>query len=212
MPILVPPGSNNTSGYTEATVVVPNNGVGSALVWRRTSDNALLLVSDTNALPVSIKSSVAIATTVAGTVVTSETARANTEKTIFASAARTTTQTSSTQSNLYCRGLQLFLDITATPNNAETLTVSILSLDPIGGTDIRALTTFPATPAASTLGAAPAAGSREFVYILYPGAVESVATTNLEVQGIPAPRSYQVRVTHSSAGSWTYALAATELI
>jgi hypothetical protein len=84
------------------------------------------------------------------------------------------------------------------------LTVSIEWVDPVSAA-VKALTAFPAITA-STLGASPAAGVREFVYELYPGAVETAAVANHEVQGGSLPRTLHPKVTHSSTGSWTYSL------
>jgi hypothetical protein len=130
--------------------------------------------------------------------------RGNTEGTVLASAARTATPTIANITNYNARGIRLFLNVTATPNNAETLTVSIEWVDPVSAA-VKALTAFPAITA-TTLGAAPAAGSRELVFELYPGAVETAAVANHEVQGGSLPRTLHPKVTHSATGSWTYSL------
>jgi hypothetical protein len=95
--------------------------------------------------------------------------RNNTEGTVLASASRAATPTISNITNYNARGIRLFLNITVTPNNAETLTVSIEWVDPVSAA-VKAVTAFPAITA-SSLGASPAAGVREFVYELYPGAL-----------------------------------------
>jgi hypothetical protein len=130
--------------------------------------------------------------------------RNNVEGPVLASAARTATPSVSNIANYNAAGVRLFLNVTATPNNAETLTVAIEWVDPVSAA-VKALTAFPAITA-SSLGASPAAGVREFVYELYPGSVETVAVANHEVQGGSLPRTLHPKVTHSSTGSWTYSL------
>jgi hypothetical protein len=130
--------------------------------------------------------------------------RGNIEGTVLASAARTATPSIANITNYNARGVRLFLNVTATPNNAETLTVAVEWVDPVSAA-VKALTAFPAITA-TTLGASPAAGVREFVYELYPGSVETVAVANHEVQGGSLPRTLHPKVTHSSTGSWTYSL------
>lgn len=132
----------------------------------------------------------------------------NTTLTLLSSAARTATATPVSQTNTYGSGVLLFLNITATPNNAETLTPSIEWIDPVTGTAVFTLKGFTAITA-STLGASPSAGSREFMFCLYPGAVDASATDRAEVVSGPLPRIWQARVTHSAGGSWTYSLGAS---
>jgi hypothetical protein len=123
--------------------------------------------------------------------------------TLLSSAARTATNTTAIQTDREHRGVRLFLNVTANPGGAETLTVSLNMVDPItggaAGGVTRAITAWPATTAAT---------SATYVYELYPGAVETAATANHEVQGGTLPIFYSVTVTHSASGSWTYALAA----
>jgi hypothetical protein len=133
-----------------------------------------------------------------------ERARSNIEGTVLASAARAASPSISNITNNNARGIRLFLNVTATPNNAETLTVAIEWVDPVSAA-VKALTAFPAITA-SVLGASPAAGVREFVFELYPGAIETAAVANHEVQGGSLPRTLHPKVTHSSTGSWTYSL------
>lgn len=101
------------------------------------------------------------------------------------------------------RGLMLILDVTATPNNTETLT-PVLQVYDLASKKYQAVTTFAALTA-SALGAAPTTAT--FIYTLYPGAVETAATNNHEVQGLPIPNFWRAQIVHSAAGSWTYSLS-----
>lgn len=134
--------------------------------------------------------------------------RGNTETTLLSSSARTSTTATSDQTNYNARGVQLTLDITATPNNAETLTVELQVKDPVSAkyTTITAFTAL----VASALGASPTTAT--YVYTVYPGAVETAAVAQHEVQGLPVPRTWRARVVHSSTGSWTYSLAGSEIL
>ncbi len=116
------------------------------------------------------------------------------EGTLLASAARTASKTSDAQVNTTSRGVGLFLDVTANPGGAETLTVKIEWVDPVSG-KVRAITAFSAIPAAT---------NATYLYTLYPGALSSV--TNQEVQQGALPKGWRVTVTHSSTGEWTYSL------
>lgn len=122
---------------------------------------------------------------------------------VYPSAARTATPAGIPQSNHSARGVVLILDITATPNNAETLTPSIQAIDEISGKAVT-LTAFTALTA-SALGAAPTTAT--FAYTLDPAGAETAAVANHEVQSLGLPLRWQPRVTHSSTGSWTYSLS-----
>ncbi len=58
--------------------------------------------------------------------------------------------------------------------------------------------TYVAFPALTTSGC--------YQYVVYPGAVETQAVANYEVQGTPLQRTWRVNVVHSGGGSWTYSL------
>lgn len=63
-------------------------------------------------------------------------ADANHEVTVFGSAARTVTTNSQDQENSACRGVRLYLDVTAASGAAPTLDVKIQTRDHISGTYI----------------------------------------------------------------------------
>ena len=123
--------------------------------------------------------------------------RNNTAITALTSAARTATTSSGTLVNYNAPGAMIFLNITANPGGAETLTLSVEVLGPIsaGWTPITAFS------------AEAAATNDEFLYTIYPGASETTAVALHYVQALALPRSFRVTVTHSAAGSWTYSVA-----
>lgn len=123
--------------------------------------------------------------------------------TLLASAARTAS-TQSADQDVQTRnpvGVRLFLDVTANPGAAETLTVQIEMKDPVSN-KYRAVTAFPAIAAAT---------NATYIYELYPSVIETTATANHEVQGGTIPRVWRANVTHSAGGSWTYSIGYSEL-
>lgn len=126
---------------------------------------------------------------------------------ILASSASTATRTSADQVNDAGAGVLLTLDVTTTPNNSETATVSIQAKDIASGKYVT-LTAFTALTA-SNLGASPTTAT--YAYTLRPGAAETSAVGNHEVQALGLPRNWRAVVTHSSSSSWTYTLTASGL-
>ncbi len=126
--------------------------------------------------------------------------RNNTDLVLLASAARTAATPTPDQINYNGRGVVLLLNVTANPGGAETLTVSIEAK--IGGV-YRTMTAFPATAAAA---------NATYLYLLYPGIVETVAVANLEPQALVLPRGWRGVVTPSASGSWTYQLDGSLLL
>lgn len=126
---------------------------------------------------------------------------------LLPSAARTATTPSGVQTRHRNAGagVVLVLDVTATPNNAETLTLALQVNDPASNKYVT-ITTFTALTA-SALGAAPT--TETYVYSVYPGGLETAATAKHEVQGLAVPEQWRALVTHSAGGSWTYSLSAS---
>ena len=62
-----------------------------------------------------------------------QTADVNSEATLFASAARTSTTNGTDQTNRYARGVRLLLDITVASGTSPTLVVKVQSKDPVSG-------------------------------------------------------------------------------
>lgn len=119
-------------------------------------------------------------------------------ETLLASAARIASTDGPDQTNNRASGVYLFLDVTANPGGAETLTVAIQIKDKPSG-KYRTLTSFPNAAAAT---------NATYIYCLRVGAAETVAIANVEVQSLPLPALWRAIVTHSASGSWTYSLAA----
>lgn len=126
--------------------------------------------------------------------------------TLLASAERTETTNSDVQRTPGDqRGAMLILDITSAPATEETLTLSIQVRDPATGKFVT-LTSFGVTAKGSELESGATLG-----FTLYPGALETAAVSDHEVQGLPLPSSWRVVVTHSGEGKWTYSLGASAL-
>lgn len=124
--------------------------------------------------------------------------RNNISGTLLASAARTATTNSSTQTNYNAKGVLVTLYISTPTGNAETLQVVVRAHDPVSGGNSNPVAVFTAIA-----GTAPAGYYRFYVY---PGASETIANTNVEVQALPLPRTWSISVNHSAASSWTYSV------
>lgn len=96
------------------------------------------------------------------------------------------------------RGVRLYLNVTANPGGAETLTLQVQAKDPASDTWVN-VTKFTAEPAAA---------NALYQYEVYPGAVDTGTIDNYQIQGGSLPRVWRARVTHSASGSWTYSLGA----
>lgn len=110
-----------------------------------------------------------------------ENQRSNTESSVFASAARTATVSSATQTNTNARGLLLTVAVTAVTGVTPTMTTQLLTV--IGGSTV-------ALTAATT--ALTAAGTQTI--LLYPGA-GAAANGVTQATSYPLPRSWVVRHT-----------------
>lgn len=120
--------------------------------------------------------------------------RGNVEGTLLASAARTANTTSPTQANYNARGAIFWLDVTANPGGAETLTLFPREINPVTGVPGSAFTSVAAVAATNGL----------YVLEMYPGVVNG--GTNPKSSSYVLPRTWAVTVTHSGAGSWTYSV------
>jgi hypothetical protein len=131
-------------------------------------------------------------------------AQLNTGGTLLTSAARTATTQSPDQDNSNGQAVVLYLDITASPNNAETLTVSIQGKDPVSGKygQIVAFTAL----AGTTVGANPTTAT--YLYTLDPEIATAALANQREVKQGRLPRGWRAQVAHSAGGSWTYSLGA----
>jgi hypothetical protein len=121
--------------------------------------------------------------------------RNNLQFSLLASAVRNASTQTATQTNYNARGVMLFLHVTANAAT-ETLQVSV-------GQDIAT------SPSNIANFSALAAANGVCCYVVYPGAVETIAVASslgMEVQALPLPRNWYVFITHSAGGNWQYSL------
>lgn len=141
--------------------------------------------------------------------------RGNTQGSLLASAARTSTTSSPIQTNYNARGLIVHFNVTTVPGG-ENLTPRLFYVDPVSGGSVSAWVG--ATVTTSGLSQ----------YLFYPGSgfssivnvtgVSDAPSTYTETQTptnptgfsavlpIPVPRTFFVQIQHSAAGSWTYSV------
>ena len=113
---------------------------------------------------------------------------------ILPSAARTATVTSIEFENIANRGLMLLIDVTAAAAGPPSVVASIRAYDYLTAKN------FPV----ATFTAFTAVG--QYVKMLYPAAVKTIAEANLEIQGLPFPAIYVVRLAHADTVSMTYSV------
>jgi hypothetical protein len=121
--------------------------------------------------------------------------RNNTERSIMASAARTTSAFTGTLTNYNGKGLSLNIDVTAKVG-ATTLTVNLQWYDSVASAWVTL---------ASVAGIAAAVGSRYQVVFL-PEGVDADYATNVNVKNVSVPRTYRVWGEPSDADSVTYSV------
>lgn len=115
--------------------------------------------------------------------------RNNTQSTLLASAARTSTTNTADQTLFNGRGAVLFLDITVVPG-VETVTLAVQIKDPASGKYISILTSAPQATTGTT------------IYAVYPG-VTPAGGIAISFQ---LTHTWRVLLTHSASGSFTYSL------
>jgi hypothetical protein len=91
-------------------------------------------------------------------------------------------------------GATFFVDA-STIASTETIQLVIQGKDPASG-DFFTLVSFTAISSAA-----------DWVYTVYPGAVETIANSTHEVQGLALPELWRARVVHSSTGSHVYSVS-----
>lgn len=134
--------------------------------------------------------------------------RGNMTATALTSSARTATTNSADLTNPGNKGVIIALDVTATPNDAQTLTLEVQVKDPVSAKYVT-ITAYTAL-LASTLGATPT--TETYLYTLYPGTAETAAVAKHELQALVIPFNWRVRMVHSAAGSWTYTVGLQYII
>ncbi|MDE2097981.1 MAG: hypothetical protein KGL39_12080 [Patescibacteria group bacterium] len=117
----------------------------------------------------------------------------NIQGTLLASAARTTTTISPTQTNFNAKGVILFLNVTAASGTGG-LQLSLAASAPSGAT------------ADLTMGKATAVtATGRYALVAYPGATTASNDIKLALAD-PVPRSWYSYVQHNDSSSYTYAL------
>ena len=118
--------------------------------------------------------------------------RNNTEGPLIASGAYTETQNTPDQENHNAKGVYVFFSITAVPGS-DTVTLTIEAKDPVAGT-YEVLLSGSAEVATGTK-----------CYLVYPSA--GAAANGVDAVSVyPLPRTWQVTVTHSGSGEFTYSV------
>jgi hypothetical protein len=97
-------------------------------------------------------------------------------------------------------GAMFFLDITKAPNNEEKLTLLVEAKDEASGKYVP-ITAFAASKKGSEL-----AGGETLAFTVYPAAAETAAVGAHEVQALPIPKHFRVKVSHSGASEWIYSV------
>jgi hypothetical protein len=118
--------------------------------------------------------------------------RNNTEGTLLASAARTASLTSATQTNYNAKGVMVFLKVTGASGTGG-LRPNFVGIVPSGiGEYLNANIT-------------PITAVGMYVFVLYPGASTAGVSTYIhQVTDLPLPRTWRLDITHSDASSYTY--------
>lgn len=121
--------------------------------------------------------------------------RANTEKTVLVSAARTATVSSADLTNHNARGVHVIIDVTLDPALAS-VTFTVEGKDPVSGVYYTILTSAAIIATGTT------------ALTVYPGVTE---TANVKESDV-IPRTWRVTATHVDADSITYSVGATEIV
>ena len=119
--------------------------------------------------------------------------RGNTEGTLLASASRTTTATSPTQTNHNARGVLLVLSVTVASGTGG-LTVRVFGQAGASGS-----AGMNAVPTAVT-------ATGNYFYLFYPGAATTGMISTMQISSGALPRSWYAAVAHSDASIYTYSL------
>jgi hypothetical protein len=125
-----------------------------------------------------------------------ERVRNNTEGTLLASAARTGTTSSATQTNHNARGVVIAINITNAGAGTGTLAPALRLIDPISGTGGQINVATATTAAATGLS----------FWIVYPG-ISTLTGSTKAVSSVPLARSWLLTVVHSDASTITYSAA-----
>jgi hypothetical protein len=118
------------------------------------------------------------------------------DSTVLASAARTTTQTGTDQTNNGYRGIKVVLDTTVNAGSAGSITLTIQGKDSASGKYYTLLAGAAVTTVTTN------------VYTVYPGLTASANVTANDV----LPTTFRILVTANNANSVTYSVGQTLLV
>ncbi len=121
----------------------------------------------------------------------------NLEFTLLTSGARTVETDSSAQSNLYHKGMIIFIDVTADPA-AASITPTIVMTPSIG------------TAKTIWTAAAPIADTGQFIYVFYPSAEDAGSYT--EQQELVIPPDWLFTMTVADGASMTYSVTGSYIV
>ena len=124
---------------------------------------------------------------------------------LIASATRTATASSATQTNYGHKGVLVVVDVTAAPSNASTLTLAFSCQNPFAYIGFEGTLIINKTDAAvvATHG-----------ILIYPGIVaanipaQDAGARIRKVIAAPLPRTWGVDILHNNSESWTYSVSA----
>ena len=121
--------------------------------------------------------------------------RGNTEGTLLASAARTATTGSATQTNHNAKGVICTINVTVA--GTGNLTLTVFAIDPVAG------------PWSQLVASGAISTATYQTIVAYPGAVTSGGVT---AASLPLPRTWFARVAHTDASSWTYSVSFSTIV
>jgi hypothetical protein len=117
----------------------------------------------------------------------------NTQGTLLASAARTGSAVSPTQTNYNAKGVIVFINCTAASGTGG-LKLQFRGIDPISG----AVSWLNATPT-------PITATGNYLYVLYPGA-STIAQDVRQATSLPLPRQWAIEIWTGDSTSYTYSI------
>jgi hypothetical protein len=106
----------------------------------------------------------------------------------------TTSRAADNNTGAQKNGGDFVLRVTANPGGAETLSVKLQVQDNISGALVDWV----------DWGVVVTAANGTFHLLCYPGAIAADAAAGTKVKGLPLPNQFQLLITHSGGGSWTY--------
>lgn len=128
--------------------------------------------------------------------------RNNYGSTVLATGDRNSSTNSADLVNRNARGIIVTLRVnSSTPGGTDTITMNVQAKNTLTG-NYNVITDFSSRNAAGVL-----------IGVVYPAAIETLAISDIEVQGIPLPRDFRIRVTHSgSTDTFNYSVEVAYIV